>query len=577
MRLLRTAILILSLLVLMIPAYAQDEEVQLTWQERQAIRQQENWEEAVRRIAEVAETNAVELDLSGLLLTELPVQFYELTQLEVINLAGNCLHEWSSEIGNFVSLREFDLSFNGMTLPNQNGDDRFLPFVMPDEFFDLPQLEVLILEGFYVNSLSSEIGRLGSLKVLDLSRNVPLATLPGELANLHNLEVLHYGGINDGRIPDVIFRLSNLRELYIDTGARDPIVEIPSAIGNLTELEILHIQWSGITDLPSEITNLTNLHTLNLHHNNLTELPSEIFQIPNLRILNLNHNEIRELPPEIENLTYLQELHLNANHLTKLPDSIGNLSQLEQLHVTFNDLTSIPSTIGNLNQLLELDLTMNLLTEIPSEIGQLENLEILNLVANQLTEIPPEIGNLIQLTHLYLHRNHLMELPDEIGDLRNLEVLSVGTRYEYLGNTDNQIIEIPDNIGNLTNLRELHLALNPIQSLPSSISRLKNLEWLDLEYTRISRMPYAIADMNPYLRILYYSDLDETQLFPPVAIWWGNTGDVQHYLWWHRFWWWRVLPVGIVVGLYAFYRLIGWLWMRRQGAFVGKKKKKREV
>lgn len=575
MRLLRIAILILSLFML-IPANAQDETVELTWQERRAIRQQGNWDEAVRRIAEVAETNAVELDLSNLSLIELPPQFYELTQLEIVDFSGNLLRNWSSDIGNFINLRQIDLSYNNIISPTQHGDERFRPlFVLPDEFYELPQLEVHL-----INSIPPKIGQLHSLRVLDLSFNERLATLPDELANLSNLEVLYYDGVTDGAIPEVIFQLSNLRELSI-TGRTSDIELLPATIENLTQLEILNLPENSIAELPPEISSLANLHTLDLNHNSLMNLPDVISQIPNLRVLNINGNEISELPSEIGNLVNLQELHLNGNYLSVLPNTIGNLVNLEVLDLGFNDITAIPSTIGNLTQLRELDLTQNLLESIPSEIGQLDKLEVLYLIANNITELPPEIGNLSSLTHLHLRENSLTALPDEIGNLSRLEVLSLGSRYHIRfvrerRRIGNQITELPASIGRLKNLRQLWLSRNPIETLPRSIGHLRNLEYLDLEYTSIGRIPYSVADMNDELRIRLYVD-DETQLFPPVEIWWGNTGDVQHYLWWHRFWWWRALPVGIVVGLYAFYRLIGWLWMRRQGAFVGKKKKKREA
>jgi Leucine-rich repeat (LRR) protein len=183
------------------------------------------------------------------------------------------------------------------------------------------------------------------------------------------------------------------------------LTSLPPEIGNLTNLEVLYLQNNQLTSVPPEIGKLTNLVSLYLLENQLTSLPPEIGNLTNLEVLCLQNNQLTSVPPEIGKLTSLRDLELQNNQLTSVPPEIGNLTNLKILQLEHNQLTSLPLEIGNLMNLKELSLHFNQLTSLPLEIGNLTNLEELRLHFNQLTFLPRTILNLQKNTHIPWVRN----------------------------------------------------------------------------------------------------------------------------------------------------------------------------
>jgi Leucine-rich repeat (LRR) protein len=63
---------------------------------------------------------------------------------------------------------------------------------------------------------------------------------------------------------------------------------LPKEIWNLTNLEVLYLNDNKLTTLPKEIGNLVNLEKLYLHGNSLTKLPETILELNKLRKLSIN-------------------------------------------------------------------------------------------------------------------------------------------------------------------------------------------------------------------------------------------------------------------------------------------------
>ena len=170
-------------------------------------------------------------------------------------------------------------------------------------------------------AVPAEIGRLSSLRELDLSYN-QLTSLPAEIWQLTALQVL---ALNDNQLTSV-----------------------PAEIGQLTWLERLWLNNNQLTSVPAEIGQLTSLERLSLYDNQLTSLPAEIWQLTSLEELRLSYNKLTSLPPEIWQLTSLRVLSLNDNPLTNLPAEIGQLTSLEELYLMGNKLTTLPAAIREL-------------------------------------------------------------------------------------------------------------------------------------------------------------------------------------------------------------------------------------
>lgn len=153
----------------------------------------------------------------------------------------------------------------------------------------------LDLTGQRLSSLPAEIGQLSNLEVLTLSRN-ELTSLPVEI-----------GG------------LSKLRSLLL-TGNR--LTSLPPEIASLSSLTTFVLSGNVLTSLPKEFSELSNLVSLDLSDNEFEAVPLEILPLTKLRILNLARNKLRTLPLELAKLSALTTLELDGNVLLDPPPAI---------------------------------------------------------------------------------------------------------------------------------------------------------------------------------------------------------------------------------------------------------------
>ncbi len=261
----------------------------------------------LRIIKRVTRDKLEELELSGMGLTHVPREIFQLTSLTNLDLSNNDLSNLPREIFQLTSLTHLDLSNNDLSS-------------LPREIFQLTSLTHLNLSNNDLSSLLPQIRQLTSLTHLDLSSN--------SLSSLR---------------PQ-IFQLNNLTHLFLRS--------------------------NSLKSLPPQIRQLTNLTHLFLSNNFLSDLPLEIGQLTNLTYLFLSNNDLSSLPLEIAQLTKLTELDLSNNDLSSLPPQIRKLTNLTELDLSFNNLSSLPPQIIQLTNLIELDLRENSLPPIPPEISK---------------------------------------------------------------------------------------------------------------------------------------------------------------------------------------------------------------
>ena len=352
--------------------------------------------------------------------------------------------------------------------------------------------------------LPPELGKLTRLKVLNVSSNKLMGSIPKELGNLLKAGSLTELNLSGNALtgdlnrlflkgdtslvspPDNIARAANadgtsadtIALTYFNAAGNRLTGAIPPEVGLAVGLEVFNVAGNRLSgEIPAELGNLSNLEVLNLEVNEeLTgAIPPELGNLSNLEVLNLRNNELTgPIPPEIGRLTKLTELWLAGSNLSgAIPPELGNLSNLEELNLWVNELTgAIPPELGNLSNLEVLRLDANELTgAIPPELGNLSNLEVLDLATNELTgAIPPELGNLSNLEILDLATNELTgAIPPELGNLSNLEILGLAIN-ELTG-------PIPPELGGLSNLTALAIDHNDGLSsvLPHSLVNLVNL------------------------------------------------------------------------------------------------------
>lgn len=264
-----------------------------------------------------------------------------------LDLSGNFLvGRIPPEIGQLVHLERLDLAWNGL-----------LEGSLPPEFFDLTGLRDLMLAGTNLGGpLPSEIGRLTSLEDMDIGLASLTGPLPPELGNLTKLQrLVIWGNYLSGPIPPELGKLTNLTALSLYYNEHDG--RIPPELGRLSSLEELHLGQNNFAgEIPVELGNLEYLRDLWLHNNELSgTIPASLGNLSRLRELRLDGNRLSgAIPATLGNLDGVTRLHLDDNALTGgLPSELGDLAELEQLWVGNNEglVGPVPTGLTGLAQL----------------------------------------------------------------------------------------------------------------------------------------------------------------------------------------------------------------------------------
>jgi len=350
-----------------------------------------------RAIRKAREENRKELRLAFKSLTQIPDQVFNLHQLEVLDLSGNKITSVPERIRDLDNLREIDLRSNPV---------RHVP--------DVPGLALDWRAYWRCRAgISPE-----SVRGLRFAPYV--VRLPEKVFGFPNLAVLELRGEDRGREPlrvsdDFSEGISRLTELEsLDISCREPGALL-DVIPRLAGLKSLDLYRCGLTHIPRALEALENLRTLSLGGNDLGEIPVAVSRMKRLTTLSLNETGVKEFPEWLFDLEELQYVRLDGNKIEHVPDSISRLRKLEWLHLDGNRLTALPGMFT-----------------------QLENLRYLWLDGNPLRQIPPPVFELQSLCGLGLDGAYygpigrrerrvgaIKEIPSEILQLENLEKLDV--------------------------------------------------------------------------------------------------------------------------------------------------------
>lgn len=276
---------------------------------------------------------------------------------------------------------------------------------------------------------------------ISLSNNNLQGLIPSALGRMDSLRVLDlYSSALTGSIPDSIYALSELRILRLTRGGpggmTGTISEKIGRLSKLTQLEMAYHQFTG--SIPDSLFTLTGLTKIDLTYAGQfnSSLPSSIGNLTNLSELYLENVYLNgPIPTAIGNLTNLTRLNLATNQFTgPIPAEIWSLTNLQMLNLGSNPFSpgTLPSSIGNLINLGSLFLYNDSLTgTIPSEIGNMTSLFYLDLGLNQFTgRFPSSITTLPNLGYLLIHQNRLDSLPDMSA--MNLQYLDVkGNKFDF--------------------------------------------------------------------------------------------------------------------------------------------------
>ncbi|KAL7263562.1 hypothetical protein ACSBR1_001677 [Camellia fascicularis] len=148
-------------------------------------------------------------------------------------------------------------------------------------------------------TLSSSVGNLTLLNILNLGQNNIYGSIPPSLGNCHSLLVLDLSHNNlNGSIPTEIMRLSSI-SIFFSLANNGLTGCLPSDVGslkNLAELDVSNNRLSG--PIPNSLSNCLSLEWLHLEGNSFQGMiPQSLRELRGLRELDLSHNNLSGLIP----------------------------------------------------------------------------------------------------------------------------------------------------------------------------------------------------------------------------------------------------------------------------------------
>lgn len=359
---------------------------------------------------------------------------------------------------------------------------------------------IVMISTNVVGSFPTEIGRLSTLRVLEMDVNEISGSLPSEFHKLEALANLHLSHNKlSGPLPSYLCNFNDL--VSIDVSFNQMTGALPSEVAltmpNLRGIAVDNNLFTGTVPFwertrPTAGIRQEKLEYLFLEKNNFEGVLREGFGtlVPNLKVFDGSDNQFRgPLPPALFRLQSLQVLDLHDNIFTgPIPQALPGNTALRFLSLHKNKLSgSMPESLGNLQLLLHLDLSNNYLTGIgrnqvtglgisslpgltylfmsandfpagpvPEWIGSMTTLEELSLKSLKLTStIPPFLEGLTNLILLDLDDNELRgPIPSELGNLSKLQFL--------LLNRNDLTDQVPQELGNIDSLRLLYLDHNAL-------------------------------------------------------------------------------------------------------------------
>ena len=189
-----------------------------------------------------------------------------------------------------------------------------------------------------------------------------LSSIPREVFELPNLEVL----ILDRNTITDFSPLQDARALR-QLSAADNHLQTSSGTGELVQLTHLNLMGNSLERI-ADLDALTHLERLNLSNNRIQRIDHLNAQ-GGLTGLYLSYNQIAKL----ENLDHLQKLwhlYIASNRITKI-ENLGNLKSLKELDLGSNQIAKIEN-LEKLASLQDLNLSNNQITTI-------ENLEFFRI------------------------------------------------------------------------------------------------------------------------------------------------------------------------------------------------------
>ncbi len=213
--------------------------------------------------------------LSGIGLTEVPKEVFDLDGVDTLMLGNQPLKSLPAQIGKLETLVSLDLTFTQIE-------------TLPEELFDLPELSELYLQGSAIKSLPASFTR-ANLSMLTLD-DTALEVFPDFTGTASPLSALTLGGFRGEALPYGICTIEGLRQLDC---AGSALTHLPANIGQLQQLVQLKIQDCQLTSLPKSLADIQFVKFFDDHRKKAIARgadPKNLPAIPSLYGIHLSGN-----------------------------------------------------------------------------------------------------------------------------------------------------------------------------------------------------------------------------------------------------------------------------------------------
>jgi small GTP-binding protein len=259
------------------------------------------------------------------------------SNLPAIDLERKSLKEWPSD----AIRKQMPSGGGGVKLLLQQNYLRHIP---DSAARALTQVLLLNVAGNQLDAVNPALAALTQLRVLDLSNNQLVSLPPALLPALRSLRFCGLEGNALVALPEL--HGDRLPLDRISLGSNQLRALPTSLFAACRLLRTLDAPRNFIVDLPPEVALLAQLARLDLSANMLTQLPAQLGACTALCTLLVGLNQLQALPSALAHLTRLELLGAGGNRLLGVMTGIGALTNLQRLELQENLLTALPPELA---------------------------------------------------------------------------------------------------------------------------------------------------------------------------------------------------------------------------------------
>lgn len=261
-------------------------------------------------------------------LTEIPDFVVEMQQLTTLGIGGNSLQEFPKHLLEMPALRELKVD-DLKSIP---------PDMLCQELEAFTHLEKLSVRGIdfsneaYAQALSKLLPKLERLTSLDISF-CKLQQMPQTVFQLSKLQELYMSGNQFEELPHSDWaRLPALRTLFLGYNKISILTEsFFRALAEVGSLYTLDLGGFKMEEVPEWLPLLRQVKSMGLQNNEISYLPQEMLEMTLLVSLNVSNNKLGFLPEKIDKLFNLEYFYAERNHIQTLPDAFMKLPKLRSI------------------------------------------------------------------------------------------------------------------------------------------------------------------------------------------------------------------------------------------------------